>query len=179
MKPRRNKLNPGVFEDARQRVKAAFPYEGLKMGFYTEDPQGASVFGGIAKVAKTVLMNIVGDSVDIRSYRKPAKPGTTVVFKIDEYKGVNKNTTPKIPGSQVRDHYIKHEATDDMMEQNNMSIEVVPDGLGGLKPNIQPDGMVKAYINFPDPMEEIRRHAMERATKVQEDQPNQPSPPLP
>lgn len=28
------------------------------MGFYTNDPQGASVFGGIAKVAKTMLMNI-------------------------------------------------------------------------------------------------------------------------
>ena len=149
------------------------------MGFYTNDPQGASVFGGIAKVAKTVLMNIVGDSVDIRAYRKPAKPGTDVVFKVDEYKDVNKNTTPKLPGSQVQDHYIKHEATDDMMEQNNMSIEVVPDGLGGLKPNVQPDGMVKVYINFPDPMEEIRRRAFERASKARGDQPNQSSPPLP
>ena len=172
MKPRRNKLNPSVFEDARQRVKAAFPHEGLKLGFYTNDPQGASVFGGIAKVAKTVLMNIVGDSVDIRAYREPTKPGTDVVFKVDEYKGVNKNTTPKLPGSQVRDHYIKHDATDDMMEQNNMSVEVVPDGLGGLKPNIQSDGTVKAYINFPDPTEKILRQAMRRAENGQEEQSN-------
>ena len=178
MKLRRNKLNPDVFENARQRIRAAFPYEGLKIGFYTEDPQGASVFGGIAKVAKAVLMNIVGDSVDIRAYRKPAKQGTDIIFKVDEYKGVNKEITPKLHGSRVQDHYIKHEAVEDMMEQNNMSIEVIPDGLGGLKPNVQPDGMVKAYINFPDPMKEIQRRAMERATKAQKDHPNQPSPPL-
>lgn len=38
------------------------------------------------------------------------------------------------------------------MKNNNITIEVIPDGLGGLEPNIQPDGTVKAYINFPNPI---------------------------
>jgi len=163
MKPRRNKLNPQVFEEARQRVKAAFPYEGLKMGFFTNDPAGASVFGGIAKVAKTVLMNIVGDSVNIRAYREPTEQSASILYKVDEYRGVNQTSMIKPRGSQVPNHHIKHDVPEDMMEQNNMSIEVVPDGLGGLKPNVQPDGMVNTYVNFPDPTAEILRRALERA----------------
>ncbi|MDE2218724.1 MAG: hypothetical protein KGJ58_04785 [Patescibacteria group bacterium] len=163
MKPRRNKLNSEVFEKARERVKAAFPYDNVKMGFFTNDPAGASVFGGIAKVAKTVLMNIVGDSVNIRAYREPTKQNTSVLYKVDEYRGVNQDSVVKPRGSQVSDHHIQHDVPEDMMKQNNMSIEVVPDGAGGLKPNVQPDGMVKAYINFPDPTEEMLRRAKERA----------------
>ena len=163
MKPKRNKLNPEVFEKARERVKTAFPYNNVKMGFFTNDPAGASVFGGIAKVAKTVLMNIVGDSVNIRAYREPTEQNTSVLYKVDEYQGVNQASVVKPRGSQVPDHHIQHDVPEDMMKQNNMTIEVVPDGVGGLKPNVQPDGMVKAYINFPDPMEEILRRANERA----------------
>ena len=163
MKPKRNKLNPQVFEKARERVKTAFPYNNVKMGFFTNDPAGASVFGGIAKVAKTVLMNIVGDSVNIRAYREPTEQNTSVLYKVDEYQGVNQASVVKPRGSQVPDHHIQHDVPEDMMKQNNMTIEVVPDGVGGLKPNVQPDGMVKAYINFPDPMEEILRRAKEQA----------------
>lgn len=161
MKPRRNKLDPQVFEEAQRRVKTAFPYGGLKIGFFTNDPAGASVFGGIAKVAKTVLMNIVGDSVNIRAYRKPTKQSTSVLYKVDEYRGVNQASVVKPRGSQVPNHHILHDVPEDMMEQNNMTVEVVPDGVGGLKPNVQPDGMVKAYINFPDPTEEMLRRAIE------------------
>ncbi len=163
MKPKRNKLNPEVFEKARERVKIAFPYNNVKMGFFTNDPAGASVFGGIAKVAKTVLMNIVGDSVNIRAYREPTEQNTSVLYKVDEYQGVNQASVVKPRGSQVPDHHIQHDVPEDMMKQNNMTIEVVPDGVGGLRPNVQPDGMVKAYINFPDPMEEILRRAKEQA----------------
>ena len=163
MKSRKNKLNPTVFEEARQRVKAAFPYENVKMGFFTNDPAGASVFGGIAKVAKTVLMNIVGDSVNIRAYRKPTEQNTSVLYKVDEYRGINQADVVKPRGSQVSDHHIQHDVPEDMMKQNNMTIEVVPDGFGGLKPNVQSDGMVKAYINFSDPIEEMKRSALERA----------------
>jgi hypothetical protein len=163
MKAKRNKLNPQVFEKARERVKAAFPYDNVKMGFFTNDPAGASVFGGIAKVAKTVLMNIVGDSVDIRAYREPTDHNTSVLYKVDEYRGVNQASVVKPRGSQVPNHHILHDVPEDMMEQNNMTVEVVPDGVGGLKPNVQPDGTVKAYINFPDPTEEMLRRVVERA----------------
>jgi hypothetical protein len=163
VKPKRNKLNPQVFEDALQRVKAAFPYEGLKMGFFTNDPAGASVFGGIAKVAKSVLMNIDGNSVNIRSYREPKEQNTSVLYKVDEYRHVNQPSVIKPRGSQVSDHHIKHDVAEDFMAQNNMTVEVVPDGQGGLRPNVQPDGMVKTYVNFPDPTEEMLRNAIERA----------------
>lgn len=159
MKPKRNKLNPEVFEKARERVKTAFPYNNVKMGFFMNDPAGTSIFGGIAKVAKTVLMNIVGDSINIRAYREPTEKNTSILYKVDEYQGVNQVSVIKPRGSQFRDHHIKHDVPEDMMKQNNMTIEVIPDGVGGLKPNVQSDGMVKAYINFPDPMEEILQRA--------------------
>src|SRR3989344_114140 len=167
MKPKRNKLNPEVFEKARERVKTAFPYEGLKMGFFTNDPAGASVFGGIAKVAKTVLMNIVGDSVNIRAYREPKEQSTGVLYKVDEYRGVNRAGVVKPKGAETPDHHLRHDIEKNMMEQNNMTVEVVPDGHGGLKPNVQPDGMVRAYINFHDPTEEIVQRARERAENRQ------------
>lgn len=165
MKQKRNKLDKEVFEDARKSVKAAFPHEGIKIGFFTHDVPGASVFGGIAKVAKSALMTIVGDSVNIRAYREPTQSILGVRYKVDEYQGVNQSSVVKFPGSQVSNHYIPHNIEKDMIEQNNMSVEVVPDGHGRLKPNVQPDGMVKAYINFPDPTEEILRRVQERAKK--------------
>src|SRR3989344_9626339 len=113
MKPKRNKLNPEVFEKARERVKTAFPYNNVKMGFFTNDPAGASVFGGIAKVAKTVLMNIVGDSVNIRAYREPTEQNTSVLYKVDEYQGVNQASVVKPRGSQVPDHHIQHDVPED------------------------------------------------------------------
>jgi len=163
MKPRKSKLNPQVFEEARQRIKTAFPYEGLKIGFFTNDPAGAGVFGGIAKVAKTVLMNIVDGSVNIRAYREPTEQNTGILYKVDEYRDVNHMDIIKPRGSRVPNHHIKHNVPDDMMEQNNMSVEIVPDGRGGLKPNVQPDGMVKTYVNFPDPTKEILRSAIEQS----------------
>jgi len=132
------------------------------MDFYTNDPKGASVSGGIAKVAESVLMNIVGDAVNIRAYRKPVGSVQGVLLKVDEYQGVNTESIVKLPGSEVMNHYIYHDASNDMMDQNHMTIEVVPDGNGGLKPNVQSNGMVKAYVNFPDPTEEILRQVRER-----------------
>jgi len=43
MKAKRNKLNPQVFEKARERVKAAFPYDNVKMGF-SRTTQRAQVY---------------------------------------------------------------------------------------------------------------------------------------
>lgn len=165
MKPKRNKLDKEVFEEARKEVKAVFPYEGIKIGFFTHDSAGASVFGGIAKVAKSVLMTIIGDSVNIRAYREPVSSIKGVLYKVDEYHGANHSKLVKLPGSDVPNHYIPHDIEKDMIEQNNMSVEVVPDGYGRLMPNVQSDGMVKAYVNFPDPTEEMLRRARDRAAK--------------
>ena len=151
---RKNKLDPNIFTKVRDTVRRSFPYEGLKIGFYSEEPQSTGVFGGIAKVAEVVLMNIRNGIVNLRAYRKPKELGTDVNFKIDEYVAVSEVETPKLKGSKVRDHYIKNEPHDDFMEQNNMTFEVVSDGMGGLKLNTDSQGMVKTYVNFPDPTPE-------------------------
>lgn len=170
MKRRANDdLNPSVFGEALQRVKNAFPYGGINLGFFTHDPAGASVFGGIAKTAKSVLMSIRGDSVDIRAYREPKIPNATVLYKVDETRGANKAVVVIPEGHEIPDHHISHDIQEDMMRQNNMSVEMVPDGKGGLMPNVQPDGTVEAYINFPDPTEEILRRARERAQNRQKE----------
>jgi len=157
MGKRKNKLDSKIFTDARDVVRSSFPYDGLKIGFYTHEPQGTGVFGGIAKEAKVVLMNIRDGVVNLRAYRKPKEQNTGVNFKVDEYLAVNEVYTPKLKGSQVRDHYIKDEPHDDFMEQNNMTFEVVSDGMGGLQLNTDSQGMVKTYVNFPDPTPEALR----------------------
>lgn len=162
MERKRNKLNPKVFEEAAQRFKSVFPYEGIKMGFYSDDPQGASVFGGIAKVAKTVLMSISGNSINIRAYREPKQSVKGVLFKVDEYRNVDQPIIEQLDGSEVLNHHIGHNAYEDMMTQNQMTFESVPDGAGGLKPNIRPDGTVKTYVNFPDPTSEMLRDLSKR-----------------
>lgn len=154
MGKRKNKLDPNIFTEARDRVQRSFPYRGLKVGFYSEEPHSTGVFGGIAKVAKVVLMNIRNGVVNLRVYRKPKESGTDVNFKVDEYVAVSEAETLKLKGSKVRDHYIKNEPYDDFMEQNNMTFEVVSDEMGGLKLNTDSQGMVKTYVNFPDPTPE-------------------------
>lgn len=154
MRKKKNPLDPKIFEKARERVETAFPYEGVKKGFYVADPKGASVFGAMLEKATSVVVNIVGDSLNLRLYRPPESSILGVRFKVDERRGINKSSIEIPKGHEVQDHHIPHDVPEDMMRQNNMTIEMVPDGEGGLKPNTDSNGMVKTYINFPDPRQD-------------------------
>jgi len=162
MDKRKNDLDHKMFEEMRRRVEEAFPY-GVKKGFYIKDFKGASVLGGMAKVAVSAVVNIVGDSLHLRTYREPKNSIAGVRYKVDERRDINKEEIVVLRGSEVPNHYIAHGVPEDMMANNQMTVEVVYDGKGGLMPNTQPDGMVKAYINFPDPTEQLIKEALERA----------------
>lgn len=163
MKKKQNELNHKAFEEARRRVEKAFPYGGVKKGFYIKDLKETGVLGSMVKVAVSAVVNIVGDSLNLRTYRHPKEPGSDTRYKVDELRGINKNTVELLAGHEVPNHHISHDVPEDMMMHNNMTVEMIGDGQGGLRPNVQPDGMVKTYINFPDPTEEILRKARERA----------------
>lgn len=162
MKRKKNELNHEVFEEARRRVEQAFPYTGIKKGFYIKDIKSTGALGSMLKVAVSAVVNIVGDTLHLRTYRHPKEEGSQIRYKVDELRGVNKYVVEVLAGREVSNHHIEHDVPEDMMAQNNMTFEVVADGEGGLRPNVQPDGTVQAYINFPDPTEEILRQALER-----------------
>ena len=167
MERRKNDLDHKMFEETRRRVEAEFPY-GVKKGFYIKDFKGASVLGGMAKVAVSAVVNIVGDSLHLRTYREPKSSIAGVRYKVDERRDINKEEIVVLRGSEVSNHYIPHEVPEDMMAHNNITIEVVYDGAGGLKPNIAPDGTAPAYINFSDPMPETLRVLSAKAVEAQQ-----------
>jgi hypothetical protein len=155
MKRKANSLNPRVFEEARKRVETAFPHQGVKKGFYIEDPKASGVFGDWLAKAGRVVANIVEDKVNLRMYRSPeGKAAAGVQYKVDERRGVNKEVIEIIDGSEVEDHHIKHNVPEDMMSQNNMTVRMIPDGVGGLKVDTDENGMVQTYVNFPSPTPE-------------------------
>jgi hypothetical protein len=171
MKEKKNELNPEVFEEARKRVESVLPHNNIKKGFFIRDFKGASVLGGMASVAVSAVVNIVGDSLNLRTYRLPKQTGSGLLYKVDETRGINKQKVQVLKGSEIKNHHIHHDVPEDMMQQNNVTLEVVQDGVGGLKPNVGPDGMVKAYVNFPDSTQEMLRKLVEKSQGKQDDRP--------
>lgn len=165
MKEKKNEFDRKAFEEAWQRVETAIPYNGIKKGFYIADSKSMSVLGGMAKVAIRAVVNIVGDSLNLRLYRLPKKDEQGLRYKVDERRGINKEKIQVLRGSEVLNHHIGHDVSEDMMVHNNITVEVVYDGAGGLKPNVGPDGMVKAYVNFPDPTPEMIKGLLAKQRK--------------
>lgn len=169
MKKRKNDLNHEAFEEARRRLEKSFPYGGIKKGFYIKGLKEAGILGSRIKVAVSAVVNVVGDKLHLRTYRLPKESGSGIRYKVDEVRGVNREVVELLAGHEVPDHHITHDVPEDMMRQNNLTIEMVPDGDGGLTPNVKEDGLVQAYINIPDPEEALRKSIEERSQKAKKE----------
>ena len=110
------------------------------------------------------LGGIVGEKLNLRTYRKP-KEVTSTTYKIDEIHGVNKAVVDLPEHKHIDDHYIEDEISEDIMRRNQMTFEYKYDDNGELVPNIQPDGMITTLVNFPDPVEVLKNEWSETLKK--------------
>ena len=158
---KRNKLNPSIFGAAREALEKAFPYQGLKRGFFIKDFKNVDAFPqGMRDKASGAVVESRGSVLTLRVYRDSDE--AHLKHDVDEYRAVDRAVIDQPAKGDIENHHITHSQEEDMMARNHMTVEYVSDGKGGIQPNIGPDGMVQTYVNFPDPTEEILRRAKER-----------------
>jgi len=156
MKKKKNKLAYKSIEDSKNNLKKTFPHTNIKKAFYISDFKNAKLLpGGMRSVGLSAVFELYGEELNMRVYRSSGK--SDPLYDVDEIRAVNKEVINQPSKSEIENHHINHNIQEDMMKRNQLTVEFIEDGKGGFKPNTQPDGMVKAYINFPDPIEEIKK----------------------
>lgn len=163
MNKKRNKFNQGVFERAKLSLEGLYP-QFDKKAFYVKNPQESGLPKSMLAVAVSMVCGIVGEKLNLRTYRKP-KEVTSTTYKIDEIHGVNKAVVDLPEHKHIDDHYIEDEISEDIMRRNQMTFEYKYDDNGELVPNIQPDGMITTLVNFPDPVEVLKNEWSETLKK--------------
>jgi hypothetical protein len=150
VKNKPNKFNIEAFEKSKKVLEAMYP-QISRRGFFISNLNEAKVLPEKMKsIAVGAVCEIAGDSLTLRSYRRPKGP-SDLSYKVDEYRDVNKEILGLPSHREIKNHHIKHDVPEDMMSRNQMTFEFIFDGEGDLRPNIQPNGMITAYVNFPDP----------------------------
>ena len=146
-----NKLNQAVVENLKRQLERAFPYGSMKKAGFIKAPEplGLSEDSKFKKQFVSAAIEIRNEDANVRVYRKP-DPGDKHDYDVDEIRSANKRVVTQPAKSEISDHWLKGSIPNDLMGRNNLSVELVPDGVGGLKPNVQPDGTVMAFINFMD-----------------------------
>jgi hypothetical protein len=154
MKLKHNKkFNPQIFENARVSLELQFPGIQKKAFYIAEAKETAALPAKMREQIDGAVGEIAGDSLRLRTYRLP-REASTVRYKIDEIEDVNKILIDYTHHDEIENHYISQDIPDDMMDRNQMTLEYVSDDQGNLRPNVQSDGTIKTYINFPDPTAE-------------------------
>lgn len=158
------KYNPksSIFGDIAGKLKSLFPQQNLKLGIHTS---GSSLYKiGYIKDENmspiSASVELVGGSVNLRMYRVGSGGPT---YKIDTISGVDKGLSYIVPKSEF-DHYIYTNIPENIMGRNNISIKFDVDKNGNFVPKVDENGMLEAFINFPDPTEEILKRAKKRNT---------------
>ncbi len=150
MNPRKNKNNKDEFEKIRKQISILFPQK-IKLGFYIQNYKDSR--GVKNQKLKNVLASgvafIEGDQVDFRQYRHADKG--THQFDVDEIEGINKDYVMVKSKNDIQDHHLDKSIPDDLMSKRNLVLEVIEDKDGTFRLNSDGNGMVRAYISFPDP----------------------------
>ena len=97
----------------------------------------------------SAAIELRNEDANVRVYRKPDLKDTHD-FDVDEIRGANHSVISQPPKSEIEGHWLDGRVVDDLMGRNNISVELVADGAGGMTPNVRPDGTVMAFINFED-----------------------------
>ena len=154
MKKARYNKNPKIFADLNGKIKAMFPQGNMKLGMHTEASNLYSI--GYIKnknmYAVSASVELEGDDVNLRIFRPGADEGPT--YKIDMITSVNKTISRISPKSDF-DHYIYTDIPENIMGRNNISVKFILDNDGNLVPKRDENGMLEAFINFPDPFQDL------------------------
>jgi hypothetical protein len=150
-KKKPNSLNRTAIRGIREQIVAGWPSPSIVKGFFVEDPTplGISETAGFRDVAVAAAGEISGDDVNVRIFRKPAADDTHD-YDVDEIRGATGPVVTYASKGDIDRHHLKGTIPDNLMRRNNLTIVVVPDGEGGMKPDVRPDGLTNAFINFED-----------------------------
>lgn len=152
---KRNKFNHKAFDIGLKRLETAVP-QGIKKAFYIADiKQSQNLPDSLKAIAVSAVCEYTNGNLDLRVYRHSGEENP--LYDVDEYRGVNRTSIDLPDKGEIENHHLNEKIADDIMHRNELTQEFVDDGEGGFKPNVGPDGMVKALINFEDPMEKIKR----------------------
>lgn len=161
MKPKKNKYGHAELQASKDKLEASFPHQNVKKAFYVADFKNAeSLPQGLRAVGLSAVFEVENDELNMRVYRSSGKEYP--IYDVDEIRSINKPVVQQPTKKEIEGHHINHEIPDDIMKRNQLTVEFIPDGKGGFKPNTQPDGMVRAFINFEDPMQEILKKHIKR-----------------
>ncbi|OGZ13841.1 MAG: hypothetical protein A2942_02795 [Candidatus Lloydbacteria bacterium RIFCSPLOWO2_01_FULL_50_20] len=161
MKPRKNKLNHRAFKTAKEALSKAFPQGGIKKAFYIADFKNTkSLPSSMRSVGISAVFEDADGGLNMRIYRPSGK--TDPIYDVDETRKVDGEVAHQPAKKEIENHHINHEVPDDIMARNNLTVEFVDDGKGGLRPNTQADGTVKAFINFEDPIEVMKKEMLKK-----------------
>ncbi|MDB5244910.1 MAG: hypothetical protein JWN90_15 [Parcubacteria group bacterium] len=156
MKSKKNKYGQKEFQASKDKLEAAFPHQNLKKAFYVADFKNAeSLPQSLRTVGLSAVFEVENEELNMRVYRSSGKQYP--IYDVDEIRSINKTVIKQPSKKEIEDHHINQEIPDNIMKRNQLTVEFVADGKGGFKPNTQPDGTVKAFINFEDPMGAIRK----------------------
>lgn len=156
MKKKKNKLAYKSIEDSKNNLKKAFPNTNIKKAFYISDFKNAEPLPiSMRSVGLSAVFELQDEELNMRIYRSSGK--SDPLYDVDEIRAVNKKIINQPAKSEIENHHINHNIQEDIMERNQLTVEFIEDGKGGFKPNTQVDGTVKAFINFEDPYEKMKR----------------------
>lgn len=143
------KLNRKLLSDLQDQINDAFPWA-LKKAFYIERPEALNV--SESDEYKRLFAGATGEIRDsgltLRTYRHSEQSDPR--SDVDEIRGAEKEVVVHPSKGEIEDHHLNRDIPHDIMRRNNMAFEVVPDGNGGARLNVKPDGLVSAYVNFTD-----------------------------
>lgn len=156
---KKSKIETEIFTKAREKLLTMFP-QVSKKAFYISNFKNSKVFPkGWVDTYESIIGEITRNPFILRAHRK-LEGVSLVKYKVDELNIETKKW--RATHNKIKGHRIENNISEDMMERNQMTVDFISDDNGNLKPNIQPDGMVKVYINFPDPIEELKRSLVKK-----------------
>ena len=150
MKNSRYNKHSQVFKDIKLKLQSLFPQGNMKIGMHT-DALNLYDIGYIQDKNMQAVSACVGveeDRVSLRIFR-PSPEGPT--YKVDMITCVDQSVKTIISKSKF-DHYIYTDIPENIMGRNHISIEFVLDENKNFVPKLDDKGMMKAFINFEDPV---------------------------
>ena len=149
-----NKYNFPEFEKIRKLIKKFFPQK-MSLGFYIKDFKDSSIVNNpkLKEIAVSGVVEIRGDMENLRIYRY-ADSGEHK-YDVDEIGGINKALKEVKKPQEIRNHHLNKSIPEDIVSANNLTLEVVENKDGTFRLNTDNRGVVRAFINFPDPEEKF------------------------